>query len=191
VTANFPEETLQSRPVETSVFMPLDTTMLGRLAIVMRTGGQPLAIFRAVQAVAANTIGFSLFTIMSYDARNREVERVYTNMPDVYPIGGRKKKSGTPWAKQILEDLTPFRAETPQGIREAFDDHAVMTDMGLGSILNIPVAFDGVCVGTMNMTHTENWYTQRHEEAGLLIGSFLACALISGNTKSASGFTSA
>lgn len=151
---------------------------LARLSRVIRQPGQPDAIFREVCAVAAEAIGFRLFTIMAYDAGNQEVERVFTNMPDVYPSGGRKKKSGTPWAQRILSDLEPFRATTPQGLRDAFDDHAVMTAMGLGSILNVPVAYNGRCVGTMNLTHVEGWYTSQHEQTGLLLGAFLAPALV-------------
>ncbi|MDH6146826.1 histidine kinase [Paraburkholderia tuberum] len=162
----------------------LDIADLERLALAMRLKNQPLELFRAVHAVAAKAIGLSLFTIMSYDARCHEVERVYTNMPDVYPLGGRKKKQGTAWARQILQDLKPFRAATSQGIREVFDDHAVMTAIGLGSILNIPIAYDGVCIGTMNLTHKEGWYTSRHESIGLLIGAFLAPALLKQNTAS-------
>jgi hypothetical protein len=30
----------------------------------------------------------------------------------------------------------------------------------------------------MNMTHVEGWYTRGHEAMGLLIGSFLAPALL-------------
>ena len=151
---------------------------LEHLARAIRAPGQPAAIYREVCAVAAEAIGFRLFTIMAYDAERQEVERVFTSMPDVYPTGGRKKKSGTPWAKRILTDLEPFRATTPDGLREAFDDHAVLTGMGLGSILNIPVAYDGRCVGTMNLTHAQGWYTQLHEEMGLLLGAFLAPALV-------------
>jgi hypothetical protein len=163
------------------VLQTLDISDLERLAIVMRLKNQPTEIFRAVHALAASAIGLGLFTIMSYDAQREEVERVYTNMPDVYPVGGRKRKQGTAWANQVLQELKPFRAETTQGIRAAFDDHAVMTGMGLGSILNIPVAYDGICVGTMNLTHKEGWYTGRHEDMGMLIGSFLAPALIKCN----------
>lgn len=171
---------MPAQPIDPIVPVPhsLDISDLERLAVVMRLRNQPMEIFRAVHALAASVIGFGLFTIMSYDAQREEVERVYTNMPDVYPVGGRKQKNGTVWASQVLRDLRPFRAETTQGIREAFDDHAVMTGMGLGSILNIPVAYDGVCVGTMNLTHKEGWYTGQHENIGLLIGAFLAPALI-------------
>jgi hypothetical protein len=168
----------------------LELSDLERLANAQRVKDQPAEIFRAVHAVAASAIGARLFTIMSYDARQQEVERVFTNMPAVYPLGGRKQKRGTAWSKQILQDLRPFRAETAQGIRDAFDDHAVMTGMGLGSILNIPIAYDGVCVGTMNMTHIESWYTRRHEEIGVLIGSFLAPALLDLQAARADGLTS-
>lgn len=168
----------------------LELSDLEGLAMTMRTTGQPAEIFRAVHAVAARAIGARLFTIMSYDAQRHEVERVYTNMPDVYPPGGRKQKRGTAWSKQILEELKPFRAETAQDIRAAFDDHAKMTGMGLGSILNIPIAYDGVCVGTMNMTHVEGWYTCGHEAIGLLIGSFLAPALLGRNPARADDATS-
>jgi len=168
----------------------LELSDLERLAQALRVKNQPGEIFQAVHAVASSAIGARLFTIMSFDARQHEVERVYTNMPAVYPLGGRKKKRGTAWSNQILQDLRPFRAQTAQGIRDAFDDHAVMTGMGLGSILNIPIAYDGVCVGTMNMTHVESWYTRRHEQIGVLIGSFLAPALLDLQRARADGLTS-
>jgi transcriptional regulator with GAF, ATPase, and Fis domain len=167
----------------------LELSDLERLAQALRVKHRPAEIFGAVYAVASSAIGARLFTIMSYDARQHEVERVYTNMPAVYPLGGRKKKRGTAWSNQILQDLRPFRAQTAQGIRDAFDDHAVMTGMGLGSILNIPIAYDGVCVGTMNMTHVESWYTHRHEQIGVLIGSFLAPALLDLQRARADGLT--
>ncbi|MDR5781038.1 GAF domain-containing protein [Caballeronia sp. LZ065] len=151
---------------------------LQRLALAMREPAQPHTLFEAMEAVAAETIGFRLLTIMAYDASRHEVQRLHTNMPDVYPAGGRKKKQGTAWATRVLHELRPFRGETAQDIRSAFDDHSVMADMGLGSILNIPIAYDGVCVGTMNLTHVEHWYTRDHEDAGLLLGAFLAPALI-------------
>ncbi|WP_374729156.1 GAF domain-containing protein [Caballeronia ptereochthonis] len=145
----------------------------------MREPAQPATLFDAIADVAAATIGFRLITIMAYDARNQEVERVFTNMPDLYPTGGRKKKRGTAWATQILQELRPFRGETAHDIRNAFDDHMTMANMGLGSILNIPIAYDGECLGTMNLTHVEHWYTREHEDAGVLLGSFLAPALVS------------
>jgi GAF domain-containing protein len=156
---------------------PLCVADLLKLARVLRCAPQPEAIFREVYELACETIGCKLFTIMSFDADCYEVERLFTNTPAIYPLGGRKKKRGSAWSLQTLENMQPFRATTPDGIRAAFDDHAVMFDMGLGSILNIPVAYDGRCVGTMNLTHVEGWYTQAHEETGILLASFLAAPL--------------
>jgi GAF domain-containing protein len=156
---------------------PLDLPDVSRLAHALRTARQPDAMFREIYAVACETLGCKLFTIMSFDTERYEVERLYTNMPTVYPLGGRKKKRGSAWAEHTLENLMPFRATDAAGIRAAFDDHAVITGMGLGSILNIPVAYDGRCVGTMNLTHVEGWYTQAHEEAGLVLASFLVAPL--------------
>ncbi|MGF6969912.1 hypothetical protein OKW43_007007 [Paraburkholderia sp. WC7.3g] len=89
IQGNLPEPELHDRQT-------LEIADLERLALAMRVKHQPLELFRAVHAVAAKTIGLSLFTIMSYDAQRHEVERVYTNMPDVYPLGGRKKKRTAP-----------------------------------------------------------------------------------------------
>jgi transcriptional regulator with GAF, ATPase, and Fis domain len=155
----------------------LEISDLAHLSRDMLKTGQPMALFHAVELIAAETIGCRLFTIMAYDAQECEVERVFTNMPDVYPSGGRKKKRGTQWSKQVLQELRPYRGETVRDIRASFDDHAVMTNMGLGSILNIPIGFDGLCIGTMNLTHVERWYRPEHEDIGILLGSFLAPAL--------------
>jgi hypothetical protein len=53
----------------------LELSDLERLANAQRVKDQPAEIFRAVHAVAASAIGARLFTIMSYDARQQEVER--------------------------------------------------------------------------------------------------------------------
>ena len=156
------------------------------LALAIRQPDQPKAIFATVEQIARKVIGFRLFTIMCFDAGRFEVERLHSNMPDVYPLYGRKKKHGSLWGEHTLRDLKPFRATTPDGIRLAFDDHKVITGMGLGSILNIPVAYDGRCVGTINMTHVEGWYTAGHEEIGLLLAAFIAAPLALHQSASAS-----
>jgi GAF domain-containing protein len=155
----------------------LDLTDLFGLAQALRLKDQPADIFRAVAAVAAQTLGFRLFTIMCFDAERFEVERVFSNMPEVYPLSGRKKKRGSAWGEHTLRNITPFRATSAQGIRDAFDDSEVLIGLGLGSILNIPVAYAGRCVGTMNLTHVEGWYTAEHEAMGVLLGAFLATPL--------------
>jgi hypothetical protein len=159
------------------VAMALQLSDLDVLVDASRCGDQPRRIFDAVRAVAAKAIGYKLFTIMLFDAERFEVERLYTSMPSVYPLGGRKKKASTAWGEHTLASMKVFRTTTSEGIRQMFDDHETLAGLGLGSMLNIPIAYDGRCVGTMNLSHQEGWYKPEHERLGLLIGSFLSAPL--------------
>jgi GAF domain-containing protein len=152
---------------------------LGRLAEALAAADQPPCIFRALDELSGEVIGHRLFTIMRFDAERAEVERLYSNMPDVYRVGGRKKKADTDWANQILRDKKVYRANDAAGIRAAFDDHTTILGLGLESVLNIPVVFEGRCIGTMNLLHEAGWYRPSDDEAGVLLGSFLIPVLIS------------
>jgi transcriptional regulator with GAF, ATPase, and Fis domain len=151
----------------------LRTEDLADLAAALRSPGEPSRIFAAVETLAADVIGHRLFTVMRYDAARHEVERVYTSMPAVYPVSGRKSKKNTGWSDHVLRDMQVFRGNTPDDIRAAFDDHATIASLGLGAILNIPLVLTGRCLGTMNLSHEAGWYTKEDEAAGLLLGAFL------------------
>jgi GAF domain-containing protein len=157
---------------------PLRLGDIAALAEALRGDEQPARICRAVAALSADVIGHRLFTVMRFDADRQEVERVHSTVPAVYPPGGRKRKKDTPWADHVLRDRKVFRANDPDGIRAAFDDHATILGLGLGSVLNIPIGFDGRCVGTMNLLHQAGWYTKEDEATGLVLAAFLLPALV-------------
>jgi hypothetical protein len=150
---------------------------LAPLVDALRRADRPPSIYRAVETLSAAVIGHRLFTIMRFDAERAEVERVHTNVPTVYPVGGRKTKKDTAWSDHTLRDMKVFRASGPDAIRAAFDDHATILSLGLGSVLNIPLVFAGRCIGTMNLLHEPGWYTPQDEPTGLLLGAFLLPAL--------------
>ncbi|HYW59267.1 MAG TPA: GAF domain-containing protein, partial [Xanthobacteraceae bacterium] len=89
----------------------------------------------------------------------------------------------TVWSDHVLRDRRVFRANTQEAIRAAFEDHATITSLGLGSVLNIPVMrtvaprHPGWCVGTMNLLHEAGWYTEQDEATGAQLGIWLASAL--------------
>ena len=145
----------------------------GELAQALRSPDRPPRIFAAVERLSAATIGHRLFTVMRYDTARGEVERVHTSMPEAYPVGGRKAKKDTAWSDHVLRDMKVFRGNTPDDIRAAFDDHATITSLGLGAILNVPLVLAGRCLGTMNMLHEAGWFTAEDEATGLLLGAFL------------------
>ena len=146
---------------------------LARLVEALRGAENPARIFRAVEMLSAAVIGHRLFTIMRFDAERSEVERVHTSMPAAYPVGGRKAKRDTVWSDHTLRDMKVFRASGPEAIRAAFDDHATILSLGLGSVLNIPLVLGRRCIGTMNLLHEAGWYGPQDEPTGLLIGAFL------------------
>jgi hypothetical protein len=135
-------------------------------------------LFRAVEQVSAETIGHRLLTVMRFDAERFEVERLYSSLPADYPVGGRKPKARTAWGEQVLVGMRVFRVNTPEEIGEAFDDHAQLASLGIGAILNIPLCFDGRCIGTLNLCHQAHWFTAQDERDGLLLGAFLIPALL-------------
>ena len=151
---------------------------LHHLAQVGAAAGDPAPIYAALEALTAEVIGHRLFTIMRFDAARFEVERVHTNRPDVYPVGGRKQKAHTAWGDRVLVAMQTARASTADDVRAAFNDHATIIGLGLGSILNVPIVAGGRCVGTMNLCHVEGWYSANDERTGVLLGSFLAAVLM-------------
>jgi hypothetical protein len=148
-----------------------------RLVQISRTGA-PQDIFRAVETLGRDVIGHTLFTIMHFDAEASEVERLYSSNPSVYPIGGRKQKKNTPWAQHVLGAMQVFRATDREAIRDAFDDHETIFTLGIGSMLNIPIAFAGRCLGTMNLSNVEGWFSAEDERTGLLLGTFITPVLL-------------
>ena len=146
---------------------------LDLLAEALRAPDQPLTICRALETLSGETIGHQLFTVMRFDSDRSEVQRIHSNRPSAYPTGGRKQKKATAWADQVLGEMKVFRGDSPADIRAAFDDHETILRLGLGSVLNIPVVFEGRCRGTMNLLHQAGWYRPEDERIGLLLGAFL------------------
>ena len=150
------------------------------LTEALRAADPPHAIYAAVESVSGQVMGHRLFTIMRFDADRSEVERVHSNLPSVYPVGGRKKKADTKWADHVLRAMKVFRGTTHEDIRSAFDDHQTILSLGLGSVINLPIVFEGRCLGTMNLLHEAGWYRPEDEETGLLLGAFLTPSLLRG-----------
>lgn len=149
-----------------------------RLDILSLIGksGQPLAVFEAVEKLSQRLVGHKLFTLLYVDGE--EVARVYSNRPNEYPVAGRKPMGKTPWGELVLKNCNPYLARDKAGIRWAFFDHALIESMGLGSSINIPVMYDGQCIGTMNLLDAEFHYREEHIEpiaslAPLLVPAFL------------------
>ncbi len=149
---------------------------LGALLSGLGKPGQPHATFHAVDVLTKRLVGHQLFTLLYRDGN--EVARVYSNRPAEYPVSGRKTMGPTQWGALVLDRCQVYLGKDKEAIRWAFFDHALIEGMGLGSVICVPVVYDGICIGTMNLLDAEFHYREEHVAqiaplAPVLIPAFL------------------
>lgn len=140
--------------------------------------GQPEAGLHEVERITAETIGHGLFTVMLLHRGAMQVQRIHSSRPDVYPVGGRKEKRDTAWGRQVLDRAEPFLGVSAADIRAHFEDHETIANLGLASILNMPVLYDGRVLGTMNLLHAAGYYGEEDIPSARLLAGALSPALL-------------
>ncbi|CAB3820136.1 GAF domain-containing protein [Achromobacter piechaudii] len=108
------------------------------------------AALAAIDAYAHASLGHALCTVNRFDADAMRVVRLYSSNPEAYPPGGSKDKRGTPWGQQVLVERRVFVGEGEAAIREFFNDHDAIRELGLQSVINVPVVYGQACLGTVN-----------------------------------------
>ena len=151
---------------------------VARLADLAAAAHAPHELYAAVDRLVQEVIGHKLFTLMRVHEASAEVERIYSSNTAAYPVGGRKEKRGTPWSSAVLDRGEVFVARNPDEVREAFFDHALIASLGIGSIMNVPLAYRGRSLGTMNVSHEAGWFTAQDAAAGRLIAALVAPSLL-------------
>lgn len=121
--------------------------------------GQPMAAMQALEHLALNSVGAKLFTLTTVEPGTGEAARVYSNMPDAYPVSGRKPADFSDWSRQVLGERRTFVANTIEDIAAVFPDHPLIKSLGCESVINVPVEVNGAVVGTVNLLHRAGFYT--------------------------------
>jgi GAF domain-containing protein len=152
------------------------TDLFSKLLPQLAKSGQPDTMFRALEATTKTLVGHELFTLLYVD--DDEVARIYSNRPLEYPVSGRKPMGPTPWGALVLKGGKPFFGPDREAIRWAFFDHALIESMGLGSVINVPVLYNGNTIGTINLLAPERHFREEHVPlleslAPLLVPAFL------------------
>ncbi|MEJ1978003.1 MAG: hypothetical protein WDN49_19725 [Acetobacteraceae bacterium] len=86
----------------------------------------PASAYAAIDALAMRLFDHRLFTVTRSILDTKEVERVYSSNPGVYPVGGRKQKQDTPWGEQVLDRGEILICHGPADIERVFADHVVI-----------------------------------------------------------------
>ena len=127
---------------------------------VAAAGGQPDRAYAALEQLVKDIVGVKLFTIMTSDTTDKLSERIYSSMPDVYPVSGTKPYNETEWSEITLNRKETFVANTIEDIAKVFDDHELILSLGCQSVINVPIIVDGEVIGTLNCLHDRDYYTR-------------------------------
>jgi hypothetical protein len=116
------------------------------------------AALQCIDDVRKRTLGDGLLTVnvdaspAHDDGDTIDLQRVWTSDAAAYPVGGRKRKTLTPWTRQLLRGAQMFVGEGDAALREVFDDHARITALGLHAVANVPLLdAQGRCAATFNL----------------------------------------
>ena len=121
------------------------------LAVASREPGQPGTLLAGVGAAVERCFGCILFTVLAYRRSEETLHRLYSSRPDINPVGGNKRMGRTAWTEQVLERGEPFIGRTYDDLRRVFADHELLASIGCGSVLNMPIVWDGVVLGSLNL----------------------------------------
>lgn len=133
----------------------------------------------AVSSNLAAHYPFILFTILSFSSPT-EARRIYTNRPDLHPLGKRQPRTSrghiqpdshtsttapqppkrADWLHRLFKEGKPWIGSTKADLRDVFEDWELLWENQLGSVLNVPIRRDGVTVGSLNLLDRERAYDE-------------------------------
>lgn len=143
------------------------------LAAMVAAATEPVEIYRAVERVLTEPLGFGLLTMLVVTPDAQEVERVYSSNCQAYPLAGRKRMGPTPWGDLVLRQRQPFLGRDAEAIRWAFPDHSLISGLGLACAINVPVVALGRLLGTINVLDTAGRYDDQAVETLLSVAPML------------------
>ncbi|WP_223851757.1 MULTISPECIES: GAF domain-containing protein [Cupriavidus] len=131
---------------------------VGRLCEALRGAASPADVFDTVGRATLALLGPGLLTINAWHAEAATIERLWSSDPAAYPVGGTKAKGDTPWTRQLLQRGEVFVGEGDEALSAVFDDIALIRELGLRGVVNVPLCHGGRVVGTFNyLADVEGW----------------------------------
>ena len=133
----------------------------------------------AIHIALSTLLGHNLLTV-NLDATQPDdppdevqLQRLWTSDPRAYPVRGRKRKTLTPWTRQLLQRAEVFIGEGDAALAEVFEEQKSIAELGLHSVVNVPLLQGGRCVATFNVLGSRPGW-QAHEVAAIRLLALLA-----------------
>ena len=110
---------------------------------------------------------------------NGEACRIFSNMPDAYPVSGKKPGRDDIWSRQVIKGRQTFVANTIDDIATVFPDHELICSLGCESVINVPIIVADRFMGTINCLHEAGYYTpEKVQQSEMLKLPGAACFLM-------------
>src|SRR5215831_16208026 len=151
---------------------------VAHLITLTAESADPGSVYRGVQRIAAETIGWRLFTILRHVEADQAVERLHSSDVAAYPVGGRKPLAKIAASHGAMDQGDVFLAATEEDVRKAFFDHELIFSLGIRAILNVPVRVAGRRLGTVNLCGEEGTYGPAEIARGKVLAGLLAPVLL-------------
>jgi hypothetical protein len=136
------------------------TDALQRVAEGLAAPGQPGTALAALDAALAATVGHRLFTVLVLDEARDVSCRFYSSSPDAYPVSGEKPiRRDSEFHRQVVEQGAPRICHDRADIERAFPDHVLISSLGCESAINVPVRWNGMTLGALNLLDRAGHYT--------------------------------
>ncbi len=123
-------------------------------------------------------LGTRLFTVTIQDEAHDVAWRAYTSHPVEYPVSGTKPLTRDGWYDHCITGQQTFVANSTPEFARYFPDHALISSLGLGSCINIPVVHLGRVLGTVNLLAEDRHFTPARLAAYQAIVATQAAALV-------------
>lgn len=132
-----------------------------------------------VEEQVRREIGARLFTVLAWLPGRRVLHRAHTSHPDQYPIGGEKSvEIAADWLDRCINRQQPFVGPDAASVRQVFADHALIAELGCGSVINVPViGADGTTLGTLALLDAEHAYGPDQVKRAVELAALAAPAL--------------
>ncbi len=117
-----------------------------------------MTVYDTLHAQCA-ALGTRLFTVSILDIAQGVARRAHTSHPVEYPVSGTKPLTRDGWYDFCIAGQQTFVANTAPEFARYFFDHALITSLGLGSCINVPIVTAGHVLGTVNLLAEEQHFT--------------------------------
>lgn len=102
--------------------------------------------------------GHQLFTLFRIVENGEAVERLHSSDKVSYPPRGRKKREDTVWGRVVFGEGNVLISKNEDDIRVNFPDYEVIFGLGIKSMINIPVIWEGKVIGSANISHQDEGF---------------------------------